>query len=119
MASSDTKATPLGFPDPALSVSYQEALDYAQLRLNMLGHGSLKPFCEQHKLPYPTIINLKNDKLKTEQPRVLQRLLTGLGVLSELIRHPPKSKEQRFLFPNHAALVSFQHQLSTLKSASL
>ncbi|GAC1372558.1 MAG: hypothetical protein NVSMB30_13410 [Hymenobacter sp.] len=37
---------PLPFPDLSLTVSYADALLYAQARLKMLGSGELKPFCE-------------------------------------------------------------------------
>lgn len=117
MAPSDNKAAPLSFPDLSLSVTYEQALEYVQLRLNMIGRGELKPFCEQHKLPYPTTINLKNDKLKEQQPRLLLRLLQSLNVATELIKHPTQPKKPHFLFPTREALATFQEQLTTLKGS--
>ena len=44
------EVAPLPFPNLSLTVSYSEALSYAQGRLKMLGSGGLKPFCETHQL---------------------------------------------------------------------
>jgi hypothetical protein len=117
MAQSDTTPTPRSFPDLTLAVTYEQALEYVQLRLGMFGRGELKPFCEEHKLPYPTTINLKNNKLREQQPRLVLKLLNSLSIASELIRHPTQDKKPHFLFPTREALATFQEQLATLQSS--
>ncbi|SMB79281.1 hypothetical protein SAMN00120144_3106 [Hymenobacter roseosalivarius DSM 11622] len=82
----------------------------------MLGKGELKSFCEQHELPYTSIVGLKNNSLKREQPRLLQRLLRSLDVATELIRIPPNSVSPRFLFANLEALTTFQTQFKSFDS---
>lgn len=116
MVPSEYTPTPLGFPDLSLSITYADGLRYAQSRLQMIGRGELKPFCETHDLPYTTIVNLKNGKLRTEEPRLLQRVLRSLDTPTELVRHPPGSKTQRFLFPSEEALTTFLHQLQSFTS---
>ncbi len=111
MVSSENVAAPLGFPDLSLSLPYADCLRYAQFRLKMIGRGDLKPHCELHDLPYTTIVNLKNGNLKTEEPRLLQRLLRSIDVPIELVRVPADTKSQRFLFPTQQALTTFQEQL--------
>ncbi len=111
------EAAPLPFPNLSLTVSYAKALRYAQGRLKMLGSGGLKPFCEMHQLTYTNVINLKNDKLKREEPRLVQRLLGTLAVPTELLNYPPGSKTTYFLLPDAKALASFQNQLQFLTAA--
>ncbi|RSK24914.1 hypothetical protein [Hymenobacter metallilatus] len=108
---------PLPFPDLQLTVTYAEALCYAQGRLKMLGNGGLKPFCAAHQLTYPNIINLKNGKLKREEPRLLQRLLGCLAVPTELLHYPLASKTPCFLLPDAEALAKFREQLHFLTNA--
>lgn len=55
---------PLTLPDLNLSVSYEDALHYAQGRLRMFGSGNIKPFCEAQQLTYTNVIGLKNNTLK-------------------------------------------------------
>ncbi|WP_345237599.1 hypothetical protein [Hymenobacter saemangeumensis] len=111
-------SAPLGFPDLTLSVPYADVLRYAQFRLLMLPKGELKSFCEQHELPYTSIVGLKNSSLKREEPRLLQRLLRHLDVATELIRIPPNSVSPRFLFPSQEALTTFQKQLKCFDSGT-
>ena len=108
------EVAPLPFPDLSLTVPYPEALRYAQGRLKMLGSGGLKPFCETHQLTYTNIINLKNGKLKREEPRLVQRLLGTLAMPTELLQYPLNSKTPCFLFPDAEALAAFQSQLQCL-----
>jgi hypothetical protein len=117
MAQPDSIPAPRSFPDLSLAITYEQALEYVQLRLNMFGRGELKPFCEEHKLSYPTTVNLKNNKLKEQQPRLVLKLLNSLAVVSELIRHPTQDKKPHFLFPTREALATFQEQLTTLQSS--
>jgi hypothetical protein len=93
---------------------YQDALLYAQNQLKMIACGGLLPFCEAHKFPYTTIINLKNGNLKKEEPR----LLRSLDVQNELLQFPPDSPSQRFLLPDCEALATFQAQMACLNSGS-
>ena len=111
-------SAPLGFPDLKLSVPYADVLRYAQFRLLMLGKGELKSFCDQHDLPYTSIVGLKNNSLKREEPRLLQRLLRSLAVTTELIRIPPNSVSPRFLFPNLEVLTTFKAQLKCFDSGN-
>jgi len=111
------KVAPLPFPNLSLIVSYSKALSYAQGRLKMLGSGGLKPFCEIHQLTYTNVINLKNGKLKREEPRLVQRLLGTLAVPTELLHYPLGSKTPSFLLPDAEALAAFQSQLQVLTAA--
>ncbi|MCC2548504.1 hypothetical protein LJY25_18800 [Hymenobacter sp. BT175] len=111
-------SAPLGFPDLQLTVPYADVLRYAQFRLLMLAKGELKSFCDQHELPYTSIVGLKNNSLKREEPRLLQRLLRSLDVTTELIRIPPNSVTPRFLFANSEALSTFQKQLKCFDSGT-
>lgn len=111
-------SAPLGFPDLNLTVPYADVLRYAQFRLLMLPKGELKSFCEQHELPYTSIVGLKNNSLKRDEPRLLQRLLRNLDVATELIRIPPNSESPRFLFPSQEALTTFQKQLKCFDSGT-
>lgn len=111
-------SAPLGFPDLKLSVPYADAIRYSQFRLLMLAKGELKSFCEQHELPYTSIVGLKNNSLKREEPRLLQRLLRSLAVDTEVIRIPPNSQSPRFLFPTVEALTTFQQQLKCFDSGN-
>lgn len=105
---------PLPFPNLSLIVSYPKALSYVQGRLKMLGSGGLKPFCATHQLTYTNVINLKNGKLKREESRFVQRLLSTLAVPTELVHYPPGSKTSYFLLPDAQALAGFQSQLQLL-----
>ena len=108
------EVAPLPFPNLSLIVSYDEGLSYTQRRLKMLGSGGLKPFCETYQLTYTNVINLKNDKLKREEPRLVHRLLNTLAVPNELLHYPPDSKTACFLLPDAQALAAFQSQLQIL-----
>jgi hypothetical protein len=116
MTPPDNSPAPLGLPNLALSIPYAEGLRYAQYRLKMFGRGDLKPFCVLHELPYTTIVNLKNGNLKTEEPRLLQRVLRSLDVATEIVRNPLEAKKQRMLFPSQEALVTFLDQLKSFDS---
>ncbi|MBC6992515.1 hypothetical protein [Hymenobacter sp. BT491] len=107
---------PVGFPDPSLTIPYADGLRYAQYRLKMFGRGDLKPFCQRQALPYTTVVNLKNGTLKSEEIRLVQRLLRSLAVPVEIIRLAPDHKTHRFLFPTPAALGTFQRQLKGFDS---
>lgn len=116
MASPENTATPVSFPDLGLTITYADGLRYAQYRLKMFGRGDLKPFCETQELPYTTIVNLKNGTLKTEEIRLVQRLLRSLDVPLEIIRIAPDHKTHRFLFPTQATFDTFQSQLKCFDS---
>ena len=84
----------------------------------MLAKGELKSFCDQHELPYTSIVGLKNNSLKREEPRLLQRLLRSIAVTTELIRIPPNSVSPRFLFNSLEALTTFKAQLKCFDSGT-
>ena len=111
MNSEDNVLPPVSFPDLDLTITYEDGLRYCAYRLKMFGRGELKPFCEARSLPYTTIVNLKNGNLKTEEIRLVLRLLRNLDVPVELIRIAPDSSIHRFLFPNQELLDTFRAQL--------
>ena len=108
------KVAPLPFPNLSLTVSYSQALCYAQVRLKLLGNGELKSFCESHQLTYTNVVNLKNGKLKREEPRLVKRLLGTLDMPTELLQYPLNSKTPCFLLPDASALATFQAHLHFL-----
>ncbi|MFD2719925.1 hypothetical protein ACFST9_14445 [Hymenobacter monticola] len=109
------EAAPLTLPDLRLSVSYEDALHYAQARLKMLGSGNLKSFCDAQQLTYTNVVGLKNNTLKGPQPRFLHRLLGSLAMPTGLLQYPPGSKTHRFVLSSAEALAAFQEQLTFLK----
>ncbi|ALJ01664.1 hypothetical protein [Rufibacter tibetensis] len=112
---------PLGFPDPTLFVLYADVLRYIQYRLKVLGHGQLKPFCEQHTFPYTTVVNLKNGMLKRKEHRLLQRLLAALSFETTASKNPVATGEEDrylFLFPGQQELLQFRDQLTYIDSLS-
>lgn len=111
MNSEDHTLPPLAEPDPDLVITYEDGLRYAAYRLKMFGRGELKPFCEARSLPYTTVINLKNGNLKTEEIRLVLRLLRHLDVPVELTRIAPDSNVHRFLFPSKELFEKFQASL--------
>ncbi|QKG55033.1 hypothetical protein [Hymenobacter sp. BRD67] len=102
-----------------MTVSYADTLLYAQGRLKMLGNGELKPFCEAHQLTYTNVVNLKNGKLKRDEPRLVQRVLASLGIPAQLLRFPLTGKTTWFVLPDAQALASFQTQLTFLTAPKL
>ncbi|GAB2469832.1 hypothetical protein GCM10011375_40480 [Hymenobacter qilianensis] len=111
MYSEDNTIPPLGEPDLDLTITYEDGLRYAAYRLKMFGRGELKPFCDARGLPYTTLVNLKNGNLKTEEIRLVLRLLRHLDVPVELTRIAPDSNIHRFVFPNRELLDKFQATL--------
>lgn len=107
---------PRSFPNLQLLVPYNEALYYVQGRLGMFGRGELKPFCEAGGFSYTAVINLKNGKLKREEPHLLQRVLRHLAVPTELIRYPLDTLSNGFILSDTAALAAFQEQIAFFKS---
>lgn len=110
------EVAPLALPNVNLSVSYEDALHYAQGRLKMLGSGNVKSFCDAQQLTYTNVVGLKNNTLKGPQPRFLQRVLSCLAVPTVLLQYPPASKTHRFVLPSPEALTTFQEQLAYLKT---
>jgi hypothetical protein len=119
MAPTKIPAAPLGFPDLSLAVPYPEGLRYAQFRLQMIARGELSHFCTLHKLPYTTVVNLKNNKLQKEGARLVQRVLRNLGVETELLTLPFGPIKQHFLFPTLESLAAFQGQLRRFDTGTL
>lgn len=110
------EVAPLTLPNLNLSVPYDDALQYAQGRLKMIGSGNVKAFCEAQQLTYTNVVGLKNNTLKGPQPRFLHRLLRCLAIPTELLQYPPASKAHRFVLPSAEALAAFQEQLAYLTS---
>lgn len=115
MSAPEKSAVAQSFPDFTLTISYAQGLLYAQLRLRLFAHGGIRRFCQEHQLPYTTIINLKNDRLPEQQPLLLQRLLRSLDIVAEPLR---QGKDQYFLLPSKEALTTFEQQLISLQSKS-
>lgn len=106
---------PLEFPNPKLFVLYTDVLRYIQYRLKFLGHGQLKPFCQQHALPYTTIVNLKNNTLKRKEHLLVKRLLAALSFETTASQNPLATGENDrylFLFPGQEKLQLFKEQLA-------
>lgn len=112
MVPSDHVTSPLGFPDLSLSVSYNDCLRYVQFRLKALGQGELTGFCAQHGLTYTNVVNLKNGKLKREEPRLTQRVLRALGVPTEIVRIDIGTGANQYIFPSAEVLAQFREQLA-------
>lgn len=117
MVPSDHVTAPLGFPDLSLSVSYSECLRYVQFRLKALGQGELTGFCAQHGLTYTNVVNLKNGKLKRDEPRLVQRVLRALGVPTEIVRIDIGTGANQYVFPSAEVLAQFQQQLAFFDAA--
>jgi hypothetical protein len=118
MESSDHLSSPLGFPDLSLSAPFSECLRYVQYRLKSLPQGELTSFCAQHKLTYTQVVNLKNGKLKREEPRLVQRVLRALGLPTEIVRIDIGSGANQYVFGSAALLAQFQEQLAFFDAAA-
>ena len=112
MVPSDHVFSPLGFPDLSLSASYKDCLRYVQFRLKALGQGELTGFCAQHGLTYTNVVNLKNGKLKRDEPRLTQRVLRALGVATEIVRIDIGAGANQYIFPSAEVLAQFYQQLA-------
>ncbi|MDO1451064.1 hypothetical protein Q0590_32620 [Rhodocytophaga aerolata] len=68
------------------SYSYNDALRLVQYELNLLeqNHGVLKKWSIEHHFSYTTIVNIKNDKLGSEAPKMLLKILIALGFEAKL-----------------------------------
>ncbi|WBA44294.1 hypothetical protein [Hymenobacter canadensis] len=118
MSSSDHPATPLGFPDLSLSAPYSECLRYVQFRLKALPQGDLTAFCAQHGLTYTNVVNLKNGKLKRDEPRLVQKVLRALGVPTEIVRIDIGSGANQYVFGSAELLAQFHGQLVFFDAAA-
>ena len=112
MVPSDHVTSPLGFPDLSLSVPYNDCLRYVQFRLKALGQGELTGFCTQNGLTYTNVVNLKNGKLKRDEPRLVQRVLRALGVPTEIVRIDIGTGANQYVFPSAEVLAQFREQLA-------
>ena len=118
MSSSDHLSAPLGFPDLSLSAPYTECLRYVQFRLKALPQGDLRPFCSQHALTYTNVVNLKNGKLKRDEPRLVQKVLRALGVPTEIVRIDIGSGANQYVFSSAELLAQFREQLAFFDAAA-
>jgi hypothetical protein len=118
MVPSDHVTAPLGFPDLSLSVPYNDTLRYVQFRLKALGQGELTGFCAQHGLTYTNVVNLKNGKLKRDEPRLVQRVLRALGVPTEIVRIDIGTGANQYIFPSAEVLAQFHQQLAFFDAAA-
>ncbi|MCB2411096.1 hypothetical protein [Hymenobacter lucidus] len=112
MVPSDHVSAPLGFPDLSLSAPYSECLRYVQFRLKALPQGDLTAFCAQHGLTYTNVVNLKNGKLKRDEPRLVQKVLRALGVATEIVRIDIGSGANQYVFGSSELLTQFREQLA-------
>lgn len=117
MASANSDPIPLGFPDLSLSAPYADCLRYVQYRLKAIAQGELTHFCAQHSLTYTNVVNLKNGKLKRDEPRLVQRLLRALGFETEIIRIDIGSGLNQYLFASAGLLAPFREQLAFFDQA--
>ncbi|MCB2380334.1 hypothetical protein LGH70_22270 [Hymenobacter sp. BT635] len=118
MSSSDHLSAPLGFPDLSLSAPYTECLRYVQFRLKALPQGDLTAFCAQHGLTYTNVVNLKNGKLKRDEPRLVQKVLRALGVSTEIVRIDIGSGANQYVFGTSELLTQFREQLAFFDGAA-
>jgi hypothetical protein len=118
MVPSDHVSAPLGFPDLSLSAPYSECLRYVQYRLKALAQGDLTPFCNQHGLTYTNVVNLKNGKLKRDEPRLVQKVLRALGLPTEIVRIDIGSGANQYVFGSAELLAQFREQLAFLDTAA-
>ncbi|RSK38934.1 hypothetical protein [Hymenobacter perfusus] len=118
MSSSDHLSAPLGFPDLSLSAPYTECLRYVQFRLKALPQGDLTSFCAQHGLTYTNVVNLKNGKLKRDEPRLVQKVLRALGVSTEIVRIDIGSGANQYVFGTSELLTQFREQLAFFDGAA-
>lgn len=118
MVPSDHDSAPLGFPDLSLSAPYGECLRYVQYRLKAIAQGDLTPFCNQLGLTYTNVVNLKNGKLKRDEPRLVQRVLRALGVPTEIVRIDIGSGANQYVFGSAVLLTQFREQLAFLDAAA-
>jgi hypothetical protein len=118
MVPSDHVSAPFGFPDLSLSAPYSECLRYLQYRLKAIAQGGLTPFCNQHGLTYTNVVNLKNGKLKRDEPRLVQRVLRALGVPTEIVRIDIGSSANQYVFGSAEILAQFRQQLAFLDAAA-
>ncbi|MBC6609057.1 hypothetical protein H8B13_19720 [Hymenobacter sp. BT188] len=118
MSVSDPTSTPLGFPDLSLSAPYGECLRYVQYRLKAIAQGDLTTFCTQHGLTYTNVVNLKNGKLKRDEPRLVQRVLRALGVATEMVRIDIGSGANQYVFGSAEQLTQFREQLAFFDAAA-
>ncbi|GAB3840610.1 hypothetical protein GCM10028821_45690 [Hymenobacter jeollabukensis] len=102
----------MGFPDLSLSAPYSECLRYVQFRLKALPQGELTAFCAQHGLTYTNVVNLKNGKLKRDEPRLVQKVLRALGVPTEIVRIDIGSGANQYVFGGSELLAQFREQLA-------
>ena len=118
MVPSDRVSAPLGFPDLSLSAPYTECLRYVQYRLKAIAQGDLTPFCNQHGLTYTNVVNLKNGKLKRDEPRLVQKVLRAMGVPLEIVRIDIGSGANQYVFGSAELLTQFREQLAFLDAAA-
>ena len=118
MVPSDHVSPSLGFPDLSLSAPYGECLRYVQYRLKAIAQGDLTPFCNQHGLTYTNVVNLKNGKLKRDEPRLVQRVLRALGVSTDIVRIDIGSGANQYVFGSAELLTQFREQLVFLDAAA-
>jgi hypothetical protein len=118
MVPSDHVSAPLGFPDLSLSAPYADCLRYVQYRLKAIAQGDLTPFCNQHGLTYTNVVNLKNGKLKRDEPRLVQRVLRALGVPTDIVRIDIGSGANQYVFGSSELLAQFREQLAFFDTAA-
>ena len=118
MVPADHVSAPLGFPDLSLSAPYSECLRYVQYRLKAIAQGDLTSFCAQHGLTYTNVVNLKNGKLKRDEPRLVLRVLRALGVATEIVRIDIGSGANQYVFGSAELLAQFREQLAFFDAAA-
>ncbi|MBO2033507.1 hypothetical protein J4D99_19085 [Siccationidurans ginsengisoli] len=101
-----------------MSAPYGECLRYVQYRLKAIAQGDLTPFCTQHGLTYTNVVNLKNGKLKRDEPRLVQRVLRALGVPTDMVRIDIGSGANQYVFGSAGQLAQFREQLAFLDAAA-
>ncbi|MCC3160135.1 hypothetical protein LJ737_23065 [Hymenobacter sp. 15J16-1T3B] len=63
-------------------------------------------------------MNLKNGKLKRDEPRLVQRVLRALGVPTDIVRIDIGSGANQYVFGSAELLAQFREQLAFFDAAA-
>jgi len=107
------------YPDPKLTVDYDEAIRFLQLAFKRFPHGQLKSWAGQHEFNYPTLVSLRNNTLRRPAPVQVQKALEKFDFLTDIIRVTRGGKStHEFVFQGGEALAQFHHQLKEYENTT-
>ena len=100
------------FPNPELTVDYDEAMRFIQLAFKRFPHGQLKAWAAEQEFNYPTLISLRNNSLRRPAPLQVQKILEKFNFPTEVIRvSRSRVSTHEFVFQGKGDLDLFHHQL--------